>query len=62
MAKCAFCGGNVEPMKGKLFIDKAGGSSYFCDSKCHKNFKLGRLGKREKWTKKFIKGKQVKTE
>ena len=48
-------------MKGKLFIDKAGDSSYFCDSKCHKNFKLGRLGKTEKWTKKFIKGTSLAT-
>ncbi|MBI4163825.1 MAG: 50S ribosomal protein L24e [Candidatus Aenigmarchaeota archaeon] len=59
MPKCTFCGNNLEQLKGKLFIDKAGDSSYFCNSKCQKNFRLGRLGKRVKWTKKFIKG--VKT-
>ncbi len=60
MFKCTFCGGNVQDMKGKLFINKAGDSLYFCNSKCEKNFRLGRLGKTEKWTKKFIKGKKTK--
>ncbi len=60
MPKCFFCGNNLEAMKGKLFVDKAGDSLYFCDSKCEKNFRLGRLGKKEKWTTKFIKGNQSK--
>lgn len=44
------------PGRGKMFVKKAGNVFQFCNSKCQRNWKLGREGKRKKWTKKFEKG------
>jgi len=56
--KCSFCGDTIPPGRGKMFVKNDGRIFYFCDSKCDKNYRLGREGKFLKWTKKFQKGKK----
>jgi large subunit ribosomal protein L24e len=53
--KCSFCGDTVPVARGKIFVKTTGQVMNFCDSKCHRNWKLGRQGKFLKWTKKFEK-------
>jgi large subunit ribosomal protein L24e len=55
MAKCSFCGGNTPQGRGKMFVKNDGRILYFCNSKCQKNFRLGRVGKNVKWTHTFRK-------
>lgn len=56
MTKCQFCGSEVLPGTGTLFVTKEGTPLLFCGSKCEKHrFKLGRRGIRTRWTKKFKK-------
>ncbi len=50
MAKCAFCQAVVKQGDGKMFVKVNGDILYFCNSKCQKNFRLGRQGKDFKWT------------
>jgi large subunit ribosomal protein L24e len=60
MPKCTFCGKNLPEGKGKMFVRLSGQILYFCSSKCHKNFNMGRAGKKTKWTETFrkLKGKK----
>ncbi|MEM0493314.1 MAG: 50S ribosomal protein L24e [Candidatus Thermoplasmatota archaeon] len=52
---CSFCGNNIEPGTGKIFVRKDGTVLYFCRSKCQKNMlKLNRIPRRVKWTKKYL--------
>ncbi|NYT06049.1 MAG: 50S ribosomal protein L24e [Methanomicrobiales archaeon] len=48
--KCSFCGDQVEPGTGKMFVKKDGSVFYFCSSKCQGNFRLGRVPRRVAWT------------
>lgn len=55
--KCSFCGSDLKPGTGKMFITKSGKVYYFCSSKCEKNFlKLKRNPRNIKWTKHYKKG------
>lgn len=48
---CTFCGENIEPGTGKMFIKKDGIIFYFCSGKCQKNLlKLKRTPRDIKWT------------
>jgi len=58
MVKCSFCGDSIPPAKGKIFAKTDGRVFYFHDSKCEKNFRLGRQGKKVKWTQKAQKTKK----
>ena len=57
MPKCNFCGGKTPDARGKMFVRNDGKIFYFCNSKCQKNWKLHREGKKVKWTKVFEKKK-----
>ena len=48
--KCSFCGGKLPQGRGKLYAKTTGQVFYFCNSKCERNWQLGRDGKRVKWT------------
>jgi large subunit ribosomal protein L24e len=50
MVKCSFCGGIVLEGRGKMFVRNDGKIFYYCNSKCQKNWRLGREGKHIKWT------------
>jgi large subunit ribosomal protein L24e len=53
---CSFCGDEIEPGTGKMYVKKDGAIFYFCSSKCERNqLKLGRVPRRVKWTKRYVK-------
>ena len=48
---CSFCGNEIEPGTGKMFIKKDGTVFVFCSSKCQLNMlKLGRVPRWTPWT------------
>ena len=48
---CSFCGEDIEPGTGKMFVKKDGTVYTFCSNKCKKNrIDLGRVPRRTKWT------------
>jgi len=51
--KCTFCGKKMPEGKGKMKVGLDSKISYFCDSKCQKNAKMGRVGKKFKWTDRY---------
>jgi large subunit ribosomal protein L24e len=50
MPRCAFSGDEIPKGRGILFVKKDGSLYYFCSSKCRKNYKLKREGRKQKWT------------
>ncbi len=51
---CSFCGGNIEPGTGRMYVKSDATTYYFCSSKCFKNMiTLKRVPRRVRWTKKF---------
>ncbi|PIU30413.1 50S ribosomal protein L24e [Candidatus Woesearchaeota archaeon CG07_land_8_20_14_0_80_44_23] len=59
MARCSFCGKNIQRGTGILFVRKTGKILYFCSTKCQKNLlKLGRKPSDYKWTRAY--GKEAK--
>ncbi|RMF07147.1 50S ribosomal protein L24e [Candidatus Woesearchaeota archaeon] len=51
MVKCSFCGTNIEPGTGKMFVKKDGKILYFCSRKCEKNLLvLKRKPRDTRWT------------
>jgi len=53
---CSFCGSDIEPGTGKLFVKKDGTVLFFCKSKCQKNMlELRRIPRRVRWTKSYSK-------
>ena len=58
---CAFCGREIEPGTGKMYVLKNGTVLYFCSSKCQKNMiKLHRVPRRVRWTQAYRKEKEVR--
>jgi large subunit ribosomal protein L24e len=47
---CSFCGSQLEPGTGKMYVKKDGSVMFFCSSKCQNNQKLGRVPRRVEWT------------
>jgi large subunit ribosomal protein L24e len=53
---CSFCGNEIEPGTGKMFIKKDGRVLHFCKNKCHKNMlNLNRIPRRVGWSKHYSK-------
>ena len=51
--KCSFCGGDIEPGTGKMYIKKDGTVLNFDSSKCYKNMvELKRVARTTEWTEK----------
>lgn len=51
---CSFCGNEIEPGTGKMFIRKDGTVYVFCSSKCQNNMiKLRRVPRWTPWTQAF---------
>jgi large subunit ribosomal protein L24e len=51
---CSFCGNEIEPGTGKMFIKKDGTVFVFCSSKCQLNMlHLGRVPRWTPWTQAF---------
>ena len=47
---CWFCGEQIDLGTGIMYVRNDGQVYYFCASKCEKNFKLGRIPRKVKWT------------
>ncbi len=55
---CSFCGNDIEPGTGKMFVRKDGTVFFFCNSKCEKNLlELGRVPRTVRWTRAAIAAK-----
>lgn len=60
---CSFCGNEIEPGTGKMFIKKDGTVFVFCSSKCQLNMlKLGRVPRWTPWTQAFRRASGAVTE
>lgn len=58
---CTFCGGEIEPGTGRMYIKKDGVVFNFCSSKCFKNLvELGRVPRRTTWTRYYEREKSVR--
>ena len=57
MARCSFCGNDIEKGTGIIFVEKLGKVLHFCSTKCEKNHDLGRKPKSTRWTQEFMKAK-----
>lgn len=58
---CTFCGDEIEPGTGKMYIKKDGVVYNFCTSKCFKNMVvLGRVPRRTTWTQYYAREKQIR--
>ena len=55
---CSFCGNDIEPGTGSMFIRRDGTIHFFCSSKCERNLlNLGRQARWVPWTKHFRRAK-----
>ncbi|HEC87052.1 MAG: 50S ribosomal protein L24e [Spirochaetes bacterium] len=53
---CSFCGNEIEPGTGKLYIRKDGTIYHLCSSKCQKNLlKLKRIPRKVRWSRFYSK-------
>ncbi|MGQ9588120.1 MAG: 50S ribosomal protein L24e [Thermoplasmata archaeon] len=58
---CTFCGDEIEPGTGRMYIKKDGIVYHFCTSKCFKNMiVLNRVPRRTTWTRYYEREKQVR--
>jgi large subunit ribosomal protein L24e len=58
---CTFCGTEIEPGTGRMYIKKDGVVYNFCTSKCFKNLVvLGRVPRRTTWTRSYEREKEIR--
>lgn len=57
---CTFCGHEIEPGTGIMFVENSGSISFFCSSKCRKCVQLKRSSRRVKWTSAYRKEKAIR--
>lgn len=58
---CSFCGNEIEPGTGKMYIKIDGTVYNFCKNKCHKNLiELKRVPRRTTWTQPYMREKSAK--
>ncbi len=46
---CTFCGSDIEPGTGIMYVENDGTRYHFCSSKCEKNAELGRNPRDIEW-------------
>jgi len=57
---CSFCGTNIEPGTGRLFVRKDGLTYNFCSSKCFKNqIGKGKVPRMTEWTAAHKREKEI---
>ena len=49
--KCTFCNSEIKSGTGKMYVENRGTIHRWCSSKCEKNFLMGRVQKKTKWTR-----------
>ena len=47
---CDYCGADIEPGTGTMFVTTSGTVTHFCSAKCEKNADLGREPRDLEWT------------
>ncbi len=58
---CSFCGKEIEPGTGKMYVTRDGKVYHFCSNKCYKNMiELGRVPRKVKWTAAYKKEKDIR--
>lgn len=58
---CSFCGKEIEPGTGKMFVKKDGAVHLFCSNKCSKNMiEMGRVPRTVTWTRAYTREKEVR--
>ncbi len=56
---CTFCGNDIEPGTGKMYVRRDGNVHFFCSGKCQKNqLGLGRVGRKVRWTRRYVRAAQ----
>ena len=51
---CSFCGEQIEPGTGRMYVKKDGTVFLFCTNKCYKNMvQLKRVPRKITWTKAY---------
>ncbi|MBO4246436.1 50S ribosomal protein L24e [Halomicrobium sp. IBSBa] len=48
--ECDYCGADIEPGTGTMFVRKSGTTIHYCSSKCENNADLGREARNLEWT------------
>jgi large subunit ribosomal protein L24e len=57
---CSFCGEQIEPGTGKMYVRKDGTTLLFCTNKCYKNMvELKRVPRNVTWTKAYATKKDI---
>ncbi|HSV42097.1 MAG TPA: 50S ribosomal protein L24e, partial [Methanomassiliicoccales archaeon] len=57
---CSFCGEQIEPGTGKMYVRKDGTALLFCTNKCYKNMiELKRVPRNVTWTKAYATKKGI---
>ncbi|MHB1492182.1 MAG: 50S ribosomal protein L24e [Thermoplasmataceae archaeon] len=60
---CGFCGSNIEPGTGTIYVRRSGNIIDFCSRKCRVNMiNLKRVPRRTKWTKEYHTIKSMRKE
>lgn len=58
---CTFCGEEIEPGTGRMFVRKDGTIYQFCTNKCYKNMiELNRIPRTTGWTRHFFREKETR--
>lgn len=58
MTSCSFCGSEVTPGTGKMYIKRDGTVWHFCKSKCqHNQVDMGRVNRHVGWTQAYAEHK-----
>ena len=58
---CSFCGAEIEPGTGKMYVKKDGTVYLFCSNKCSKNqIEMSRVPRRTTWTRAYTAAKGVR--
>ena len=61
MRVCSFCGKEIEPGTGKMYVKKDGTVFLFCTNKCSKNMiDMKRVPRRITWTRAYAREKDVR--
>lgn len=57
---CSFCGEQIEPGTGKMYVRKDGTTLLYCTNKCYKNMiELKRVPRNVTWTKAYATKKSI---
>jgi len=52
--ECSFCGSEIPPGTGTMYVKKDGSPLFFCSNKCYKNMiELKRVPRKVRWTHRY---------